>query len=468
MAKKLTLASNPLGGGDNPPPALSLEQADRLVYGGVETPKDNRIVARPYSLADIRPDVKQPRRIIPVTVRRGWTGDAGKIPDLIREWRAQAERALGEPIDTQKLIEKFADGREADKDIPAIADEYLALCALAASIARDGLANPIHVTRGTPSTIVAGERRYMAYWLLKTWLAGNKWDSIPAVLVDAPDVWLQAAENGARRPLNAIGMARQLALLIMEMYVGDDGVKFDDITFFNHERQFYAQVANGVAYPIKKGLGERVLQVTGLNSKAQVNQYRALLKIDNDLWDEADAGNWAEFRIREMVKPQNRSTVVDLSAQNGGDKGHSIKPWGSDMPAPPPSIKSFGGDGRRVDAPVPMDEDDDEPMVVRPFASSPAPMPVDDYVPMDVRYVGGLLRHFVAWMIEHNIGAQDDVVGLRDCTPDRVRAWLGQYSQDEIAQMMSNWQMTVSEALVMVNQQLTETLDRIWEDVTNG
>lgn len=313
MAKKMNI-KNPLrtgnDGGDTPP-SITLEEADRAVYGGIEAPTTNRIVARPVALTDIKPDVKQPRRIIPASIRRGWTGDVSKIPDMLREWRVNAELTLGEPIDTVRLIEKFVDGRDADKDIPPIADEYLALCALAASIKRDGLANPIQVTRA--NVIVTGERRYMAHWLLHTWIGG--FDTIPAQVVGEVNVWLQAAENGARKPLNAIGMARQLALLIMEMYHGDDGVKFDDISFFDHERLFYAQVANGNIWRIKKGYGERVLQVTGLKSLSQVNQYRALLSIPNNLWDEADMNNYTEGRIRDTIKPRD---------VNGGQEVNSV------------------------------------------------------------------------------------------------------------------------------------------------
>jgi len=311
--------SNPLDMGGNPPLPPTMEEVASEMYGALDLPTNRNPRPRDTKLVEIKPDVKQPRRIIPAMIRRGWTGDVAKIPNMIREWRAAAERELGKPIDMVLLLDKQGDGREADKDIPPIADEYLALCALAASIKRDGLANAIQVTRN--NVIVTGERRYMAHWLLHTWLGG--WDSIPAVTVNDADVWLQAAENGARKPLNAIGMARQLALLIMEMYHGDDGVKFDDIGFFNHEQQFYAQVANGNIWRIKKGLGERILQVTGLKSLAQVNQYRALLGIPNDLWDESDMNNYAEFRIREMVKPRDEqkvnsvytSTTVEVSAE---------------------------------------------------------------------------------------------------------------------------------------------------------
>ncbi|MDX2078592.1 MAG: ParB/RepB/Spo0J family partition protein [bacterium] len=310
--------SNPLDMGGNPPEVpITMEQVASEMYGTLDLPSSNKVIARPVMLADIKPDVKQPRRIIPAGIRKGWTGDVSKIPDMLRDWRIMAEKALGESLDPVALVSKFTDGREADKDMPAIAEEYLALCALAASINKDGLAYAIQITgRNAPHVIVTGERRYMAHWLLKV-LLGPKWDSIPAVVVSEPDVWLQAAENGNRRSLNAIAMARQLALLVMEQYIGDDGVKFDDIGFFNHEREFYAQVANGNIWRIKKGLGERVLQVTGLKSIAQVNQYRALLSISNELWDEADMNNWTEFRIREIVRPQNTSTGVDVYT---GDK----------------------------------------------------------------------------------------------------------------------------------------------------
>lgn len=309
--------SNPLDMGGNPPLPPTMEEVASEMYGSLELPTNRNPRPRDTKLVEIRPDVKQPRRIIPAMIRRGWTGDVNKIPNMIREWRAEAERVLGETIDMVRLLEKLGDGREADKDIPPIVEEYLALCALAASIKRDGLVHPIQITRN--GVINTGERRYMAHWLLHTWLGG--FDTIPAVTTENASVWSQAAENGNRRTLNAIEFSRQLALLIMDMYANDDGVKFDDITFFSHEREFYAQVANGNIWRIKKGMGQRVLEVTGLKSIAQVNQYRALLSIDNDLWDEADMNNYAEGRIREKVKPRDpekvnsvyTSTIVEVS-----------------------------------------------------------------------------------------------------------------------------------------------------------
>jgi len=317
MAKKLDIP-NPLKSGEGaPPPALSMDEAANLVYGGgLELPSGNKIIARPLKLVDIRPDMEQPRRIIPARIRKGWTGNPKDIERMLREWHVEAEQALGQVIDVISLVDRLSnEGREADKEIAPMVDDYLDLVALASSIKRDGLTNPITVAG---DKIETGERRYMAHWLLAIWLPEAGFDAIHAVQVKNVDVWKQASENGNRKGLNAIGMARQLALLVMDMYRGDDGVVLYEIGFFDHEQQFYAQVANGPTWRVKKGYGERILQVTGLKSRSQVAQYRALLEIPRDVWDSADAENWAEGRIRDVVHPRDMSTIVNISEPKDG------------------------------------------------------------------------------------------------------------------------------------------------------
>lgn len=461
--------SNPLDMGGNPPDApITMEQVASEMYGTLDLPSSNKVVARPVMLTDIKPDVKQPRRIIPAGIRKGWTGDVSKIPDMLRDWRIMAEKALGESLDPVALVSKFTDGREADKDMPAIAEEYLALCALAASINRDGLAYAIQITgRNAPHVIVTGERRYMAHWLLKT-LLGPKWESISAVVVNEPDVWLQAAENGNRRSLNAIAFARQLALLIMEMYTGDDGVHFDDIGFFNHEREFYAQVANGNIWRIKKGMGERVLQVTGLTSLAQVNQYRALLSISNELWDEADTNNWTEGRIRGVVRPPHTSTIVEVSNQYDTLNGFKVSPiprpqnpqiglqnvpYQSQTPPQPPMVTPKPSP-LQYRPPVDLDDDDDvmmdddnEPIIVRPFGGVTshdggmghshdiAPSALENEQLMDYQ---SLLKSFLST-------AGRDVAGdMSVLTRGHIRKMREQYTADEIAQILLGWENEIS------------------------
>lgn len=273
-------------------------------------------------LVKIIPDFAQPRRAVPKKARGIWRGEPDRINEVLANWHTLAVSALGEDIDVVSMIDKFNDGKELDSNIPHVALTYLELVGLAGSIKRDGLNSPITViNRSAPHTIVTGERRFWAYCLLRQYF-GDKWNAIPAIVVDGKiDVWQQGAENAKRMSLTAIDLARGIALLIMDMYQGDDGVMFNDINFFDHERDFYAQVANGTRYKIKDGYGQRVQDATGLKSKAQISQYRSLLRLSREHWDAADEDGWTEGYARQFIpRDDERLTTVNHATPVKSDK----------------------------------------------------------------------------------------------------------------------------------------------------
>jgi hypothetical protein len=106
----------------------------------------------------------------------------------------------------------------------------------------------------------------------------------------------------------------------MHLYRSRDGVSLLDyqemIPEGGCDRAFYAQVADGNIYRVPKGFGERILQASGLKSRAQLQQYRALLDVPDEVWMQADEEDWPEGRIREYMNPHARkdtSTTVDIS-----------------------------------------------------------------------------------------------------------------------------------------------------------
>ena len=201
--------------------------------------------------------------------------------------------------------------------LPPLEASFQRVVDLAASIRQDGLMNPVTVAAsGNGYVIETGERRWLAVHLLR-WHFGVddenergalKWDKIPAVQIDQPDVWRQAAENNVRDDLNAVSKARQLALLLMDIHNKDSD--FKPIGSFDHEQDFYAQVANGYKYRIPVGMGEKLANVLGFSSPKQVRDYRRLLKIERELWDVADDEDWTEGAIREAVKQKRVYQLV--------------------------------------------------------------------------------------------------------------------------------------------------------------
>lgn len=317
MAKQLN-DIRPVGDDDDEVPELDMNkplgvQANARIVGKVDLPDEERKVARPLGLDIISPDPTQPRREVPPVVRK-LAREQG-IPEW-EQWHQMAEHQAGYEINLKSLLRGEGDGIETEKTGAPLVDGFMSLVALAASIYDKGLVNPITVSaRGAGYTIETGERRYQAYKLLYGVLGHKKFSRIAANVVPAVDVWRQAAENGSRKPLNAIGMARQIALLVMALNTDKTYAPFESFEG-KSDREFYAQVADGNIHRIPKGTSERILQATGMKSRSQIANHRALLDISDDLWTQADEDDWTEGRIREHVLSQKRPdtfTTVNVS-----------------------------------------------------------------------------------------------------------------------------------------------------------
>ncbi|GAB4526027.1 MAG: hypothetical protein OHK0046_42430 [Anaerolineae bacterium] len=310
-------------------------------FGEYQEPANQRHIKIIYTpITAIYPDPTQPRRVIPSEVRQQWAGTPETTPQLFEAWLAAiaAERDAPEAdIDLKGFFERVNTPRDIDvENLPEIAQigsesgktgtlesALLRVVELAASIRQEGLTNPITIVAvdGERYLIETGERRWLAYHLLH-WFYGDQdqnaegktldWSKIPARVVDAHSVWRQASENSARDDLNAIGKARQLALLLMHMH----GLEhFQPIDAFAHEQDFYAQVADGNQYRIQRGKSELLLQATGLSHPQQLRQYRDLLRLDPELWVYADDHDLTEGAIRELRKNSDTVAIATVSRQ---------------------------------------------------------------------------------------------------------------------------------------------------------
>lgn len=339
----------------------NLEQVADDIFGASPAPELNtgRVVARPVALEEIWADVRQPRRVIPASVRLHWNGNPGAVPTLLNTWAGVAANAAGRHIDREGIILGEGDGLDTD-GTPSVYESYVALLRLAGSILRDGLINPITiVNRDGHYMVESGERRLLAYWLLRLYTnEGESFSRIPAVIVsDADYVWRQAAENTARRNLNAVGMARQLALLVMAARGEDQYRVYDAIVQpGGSDRRYYAQIADGNIHRIPRGAGERIQSAMGL-SMEQLSQYRALLRLGDDeqvndaLWLRADVEDWPENAMRE-IRPT--LTVVKVRELILGDSpwtlGDLREAAAAANPSPSPSPQAGRGTGLTVEA----------------------------------------------------------------------------------------------------------------------
>lgn len=321
----------------------SLEQAADAIYSTGLPPEiaeldSRRRPARPISIFEIYPDRTQPRRAVPSAVRQHWNGDPNMVQALFEGWFYEIEQAgrtdfdllayleqahLPEEIEGNDDEEEVRSRRQAAYD--ALEYPLLELADLAISIRQSGLTNPITVAKdGRVYRLETGERRWLAYHLLNLYYPDDEWSKIPAHLVDQVSVWRQASENNARMDLNAIGKARQLAILLMDLLQerGESFRSYDEIIAAGlSEREYYAQVADGMVYRVPRGEGERLLSTMGLRNPTQLRQYRQLLRLPDDLWQQADDNNWTESYIRE------RYTVTIVTVSKEKEEERAVNPF---------------------------------------------------------------------------------------------------------------------------------------------
>ena len=316
----------------------SAQETADAIYRDTTLPADlarldnQRKTARPVDISNIWPDRAQPRRAVPLRARMYWDGDPRNVAQLFAGWQQELLHE-GNSLNLETLLHQVhlpegIDGNEDESGVDAawleqtgpLAASLLALVNLAVSIRQTGLTNPITVARAERAFVLeTGERRWLAFHLLHLYFPGEDWSHIPAHLVEYVDVWRQAGENSARRDLNAIGRARQLAILLMDL-LRERGYSFRDyddvLAGGGSEREYYAQVADGHEFRVPRGEGERLLNAMGLKSPVQLRQYRALLRLDDARWQQADERNLGEGEIRRLQAtesprstPERRETV---------------------------------------------------------------------------------------------------------------------------------------------------------------
>ena len=313
----------------------SAHSIDSALFGAIQAIDANRQSASPISIFEIKPDPRQPRRTIPFVVRTGWSGKLEDMASLFNRWAelVSAERG-GTPFEIAPYLDATQDIQRPD-EIGPLEDALLTLIELAVSIRNDGLTNPITVAPlGRQYQLETGERRWLSYHLLFLHTQDQKYAKIAARTVERINIWRQAAENNARANLNAIGKARQFAVLLMDLLETKRGDRFNPIDQFEREQDFYAQVADGDRFTVPRNTGERLLAAMGLKNTKQLRDYRALLKLPHPVWQIADDLNWTEYAIRSLREQaeDDPTKLILLAVSKARQVGYTV-PTGALTPS---------------------------------------------------------------------------------------------------------------------------------------
>lgn len=285
--------------------APSLANTTDEIFGVTPFPDTPTIKVKFLDIDLVYPDPEQPRRPIPSKLFETWNPETDIVQDLFDEWIKHFHEDFNlEAYLTDGMTSRSIKPEEDEsEEFNSIQESFLRLLDLSASILREGLTNPVTVSRsGRNYLIETGERRWLAYHLLRKQFGtegDTDWSKIPARIMPERNLWRQATENNARQNLNAVSRARQLALLVMDIYGRDN---FLPMSEFEYEQDFYAQVSDGNKYPFPTNKKELLLKAMGLNNPTQLRQYRKVLRADGGLWQTADDENWTENAIREEMQ----------------------------------------------------------------------------------------------------------------------------------------------------------------------
>lgn len=326
MSRKDRLASSdPFSGDDSETGTFSFEEVDESLFGKIAQVDAGRQVIKPIPIEDIYPDLMQPRRAIPSAVRKYWSGNADSLVDVFSHWLRLVEEESDRPFDVGAYLQEGDDTERQERRGP-IESALLPIVELAASIRRDGLTNPVTVARARRHyRLETGERRWMAYHLLYSYFDGEggrpdereRWARIPARQVDQVSVWRQASENNARENLNAIGKARQFAVLLMDLLEPEN---FQPFEAFDHEQDFYAQIADAKLYRVPTGKNEQVMNAMGVASRAALSRYRSFLLLPREVWIVGDDYNLPDEVLYNLSRMDPAQAIAEthkiVSGQN--------------------------------------------------------------------------------------------------------------------------------------------------------
>lgn len=310
-------------GEERPAVSDSWLQADSEIFGAIVAADAQNERVKLINIFEITGNIAQPRRAVPSAVRANWDGNPLTIADMFSVWWdvTQQERGKAFPLEAL-LLEDEANSDRSEQPGP-IETSLLQIIDLAVSIRRDGLTNPITIVPNAGRYLIeTGERRWLAYHLLYAFFDGKQperpderevWSKIPTRTMNRFDVWRQATENTARADLNAVGRARQFAILMMDLWASDEKKprRFRPVEAFDHEQAYYAQA---VDLPTPHGKGDILLNAMGFKHRNAIQRYRDLLTLPRDIWQMADDYNCPESILRDLVKLPHQEALRRFAA----------------------------------------------------------------------------------------------------------------------------------------------------------
>ena len=294
--------------------------ADMLGGNGFEMLQDNSLRVERILLDLVRPNPLQARRVLPEHVYQEFHADRMTPTQALREVVKLAKIAAkqnGRPFENvMDLLGGFKEEDDSEPTALTPIEQLLRdLTNLAVTIRDDGQVNPLTVVDASIGVtqrfrIETGERRYWATWLLKDFIPGYQGDGmIPCLIIpqEKESPFRQAKENTTRAGLNAVAMARQIALLLLYVHgvnMPSGPVKMD----------FYRQALD-LDLRGKREYTEVVYSSLGGMSRPNFADFKSLLKLCDEAVEIADRHSIEARKLRYVVQLDNSADQVELLQQ---------------------------------------------------------------------------------------------------------------------------------------------------------
>jgi ParB-like chromosome segregation protein Spo0J len=245
------------------------------------------------------------------------------LPDYFQSRGGVLPREISVELHKQEIGPKEALAawkKGADKD-PAHERSLEALQQLADSIRANGLINAIHIAESDDVegyVILAGERRYWAFWLLEDQHDG--YERIPAILHADPLRFLQIAENEDVEPLSTVSRARQAALAYLELmgirppgaFLEEDSEYWD---FYRQALQDPEELIGSTYRP--RGLWDEMEERLGMTRPAILRLLK-VIKLPEDALERADRWSLGHRQLLSILKAPSeyQEELVDLTIKH--------------------------------------------------------------------------------------------------------------------------------------------------------
>lgn len=283
----------------------SIGDQDFLGSETMQSLRDHGLRVERIAISLIRPDAAQPRRVLPEMIHQAFHNQELTPVQALKQYIEKVRivsRQKGRPFENLMDLLISTDETRDERELTPIERDLHDLTNLALTMRSDGQINPLTIvdcSQGAmPSyRIETGERRYWANYINMEFIPGYQEDgNVPCIILPPGEgsVFRQAKENTSRAGLNAIGMARQVALLILavhDIHPPNGPVSHD----------FYRQVLE-LDLRGKPEYAADILSALGGITRQRMSQFKLLLSLSDEAIEFADQYSVDEGRLRHVLK----------------------------------------------------------------------------------------------------------------------------------------------------------------------